>query len=274
MLEVSDSVFVANRAFGRLTLSAKVSAGATRRGRVHEEGPLRVRCPGRPADELEAMIVNTSGGMAGGDRFELDVTVEPGARLLVTTAAAEKIYRALEAETTVTAKLQVGAGGELAWLPQETILFDRARLRRSVEIDLAADARLIFAEAVVFGRSGMGEIILDGLLLDRRHVRRDGRLLHAETLRLEGAIAAKLAEPAAMAGGTAFAGVFMVPADDIMIAAARTAAGQCLGEIGASAWNGFGIVRLVAADGAMLRHDLVRVLTAIRSAPLPRLWLH
>ena len=105
------------------------------------------------------MIVNTAGGMAGGDRFDLDFTVGPGARLLVTSAAAEKVYRTLGRETTIAAKLDVAAGGELAWLPQETILFDRARLRRTIEVDLAADARLLLAEAVIFGRSGMGETV-------------------------------------------------------------------------------------------------------------------
>src|SRR6185295_5826133 len=97
----------------------------------------------------------------GGDRFALDIAVEPGARLVVTTAAAEKIYRSLEPDATVDVRLTVAAGGALAWLPQETILFDRARLKRTIEIALAADARLILAEAIVFGRSGMGETVDD-----------------------------------------------------------------------------------------------------------------
>src|SRR6202158_283369 len=100
----------------------------SRRLRVHEEGSLRVRCPGPPAGELEAVIVNTAGGVAGGDRFTLDVMVEPGARLVVTTAAAEKVYRTLEPKAAIDVRLAVGAGGSLCWLPQETFLFDRAGL--------------------------------------------------------------------------------------------------------------------------------------------------
>jgi urease accessory protein len=211
--------------------------------------------------------------MAGGDAFELDLTVGPHARLVVTSAAAEKVYRTLAAETTITARLRVGAGGELAWLPQETILFDRARLSRSIEVDLAADARLILAEAVVFGRTGMGESVTDGFLLDRRRVRRDGKLLHAETVRLDGEVAAKLRQRAIANGGAAVASVLAVPGDDAMVAAARVAAENCHGEIGASAWNGIAALRLVAPDGAALRHDLGQVLAAVRAAPLPRLWL-
>jgi len=272
MLDPSSEIFAANRAVGSLALSVKFAQGATRRAHVREQGPLRLRCPGPPARELEGVIVNTSGGMAGGDAFELDLTVGPHARLVVTSAAAEKVYRTLAAETTITARLRVGAGGELAWLPQETILFDRARLSRSIEVDLAADARLILAEAVVFGRTGMGESVTDGFLLDRRRVRRDGKLLHAETVRLDGEVAAKLRQRAIANGGAAVASVLAVPGDDATIAAVRQACQHCRGEIGASAWNGLAVIRLVAAEGATLRHDLAQVLAAVRAAPLPRLW--
>jgi urease accessory protein len=273
-VEEADRIFAANRAVGRIALSAKFADGATRRARTHEQGALLVRCPGPPARELEAMIVNTAGGMAGGDRFELDLAVGPGARLLVTSAAAEKVYRTLGAETTITARLDVAAGGELAWLPQETILFDQARLRRTIDVDLAADARLLLVEAVIFGRSGMGESVAGGSLVDRWRVRRGGRLLHAEAVRLDGEVAAKLAQAAVAKGGVAVANVLLVPGDDAMVAAVRDASRHCRGEVGASAWNGIAVVRLAAPDGAALRHDLARVLATIRGGRLPRLWLH
>ena len=266
--------FAANRAVGRIALAVRRSAGVTQRSRVSEEGSLRVRCPGPRTAELEAVIVNTAGGMAGGDRFNLDVTVEPGARLVVTTAAAEKVYRTLEPDATIDVKLAIGAGGSLAWLPQETILFDRARLRRSIDIDLAADARLLLAEAIVFGRSGMGETVDESRLLDRWRVRRNGMLIHAEAMRLDGAVARKLAEPAVAKGGVAVATVLVVPGDEEIAAAVRVLGDEFRGEVGVSAWNGFAVARLCAADGAALRHDLVAVLTAVRGTALPRLWLN
>jgi urease accessory protein len=273
MLLDTNTIFAANRAIGRVTLNAKWADGATRRDRVHEQGGLRVRCPGPPAPELEAMVVNTAGGMAGGDVYDLDFKVGPLARLLVTGAAAEKVYRTLGCETIIRAKLDVAAGGELTWLPQETILFDRARLRRTIEIDLAADARLLLAETVIFGRSGMGEAVTEGLLFDRWRLRRGGRLIHAETARLDGDVAAKLAQSAVAKGSVAMATVLSVPGDETTVAAVRAAARQCRGEVGASAWNGLAVVRLTAADGAALRHDLAGILTSIRGG-LPRLWLH
>jgi urease accessory protein len=270
----SNEVFAANRAVGRIALSVKVSAGITRRARVHEAGALRVRCPGPASGELEAVIVNTAGGMAGGDRFALDVTVGADAHLVVTTAAAEKIYRTIEPDTTVDVTLTVATGGALTWLPQETILFNRARLRRTIDVDLADDARLILAEAVIFGRTAMGEHVEHGLLHDRWRVRRGGRLAYAESVRLDGGIAAKLAEPAVAKGGVAMASVLVIPGDEATVSAVRALGEHPRGEVGASAWNGLAAVRLVATDGAALRHDLVAVLATLRGAALPRLWLN
>ena len=264
--------FAANRAVGGITLAVRASGAVTRRARVREDGSLRVRCPGPISDELEAVIVNTGGGVAGGDRLRLDVTVEQGARLVVTTAAAEKVYRTLEAAATIDVKLSVGAAASLAWMPQEMIVFDRARLKRAIDIDLAADARLLLAEAIVFGRSGMGEAVHDGFLFDRWRLRRGGRLIHAEAMRLDGAVANKLAQPAVAKGGIALATVLIVPGEEA--AGVRALGNRLRGEAGASTWNGLTVVRLCAPDGAALRHDLIAVLAVLRGAPLPRLWLN
>jgi urease accessory protein len=265
----NDAIFAANRAVGSISFTAKQVEGQTRRARVHEAGSLRVRCPGAPAQELEAVLINTAGGVAGGDRLNLDIAAGEGARLVVTTAAAEKVYRALGDEATIKVQLDVAAGATLAWLPQETILFDRARLSRSIDVSLAPDARIVLAEAIVFGRSGMGETVQEGALTDRWRVRRAGKLIYAETVRLEGAIAARLGQAAVAKGGVAVATVLMVPGDDAAVAAIRAL--QFEGEVGTSAWNGIAAVRLCAADAAALRRDLVHVMTVLRGS-LPRIW--
>jgi len=264
-------IFAANRAVGRVALSVKSVGGKTRRDHVHEAGSLRVRCPGAPAAELEAVIINTAGGIAGGDRFGLDIAAGQGTRLVVTTAAAEKIYRTLRPESVIDVKLDVASGATLAWLPQETILFDRARLARSIEVDLAMDAQLFLAEAIVFGRTGMGEVVEEGALFDRWRVRRGGKLIYAEGVRLDGAIAQRLAETAVAKGGLAIATVLIAPGNDDTVQAVRALRDQFTGEVGASAWNGIAAIRLCAADGAALRHDLIHVMTAVRGE-LPRIW--
>jgi urease accessory protein len=270
-----DEIFAANRAVGRVALAVAAVAGASRRTRVHEAGSLRVRFPnGTSRATLDAVIVNTAGGMTGGDRFNIDMTVGAGARLSVTTAAAEKIYRSLGPDTHVAVNADVGPGGALAWLPQETILFDQVRLRRTIDIELARDASLLLAEAIVFGRSAMGEAVLRGHLFDRWRVRVGGALAFAETLRLDGAIAQRLAQRAIAAESVAVASVLKVPGDDAGVAAVRAMEKDFAGEVGASAWNGLAVARLVAPDGAALRRDLVAVLTALGAGPLPRLWMN
>jgi len=265
---ISD-IFAANRASGRIALTAVAQSGRTRRARVHEHGSLRVRFP-NAADALEAVIVNTGGGMTGGDRFSIAMTVGEGARLVASTAAAEKIYRSTGPDAEMDVTLDVHAGGHLSWLPQETILFDRARLSRRIEIDLAGGASLIMAEAVVFGRAAMGEAMREGLFADRWRLRRDGRLIYADAALLDGAISERLSTAAVTAGGIAIASVLIAPADETTIAAVRAL--DFAGEAGISAWNGLALARLVARDGAALRRDLIAVLAALGHG-VPRLWL-
>lgn len=270
-----DATFAANRAMGRIALSVAAASGQSRRARVHEAGSLRVRFPNvADAAQLDAVMVNTAGGMAGGDRFDIDVEVGAGARLCITSAAAEKVYRSLGPDARIGVKLAVGPGAALAWLPQETILFDRARLRRTIDLDLAADASVLLAEATVFGRSAMGEAVAYGHLLDRWRVRVAGALVLADTIRLDGAIALCLAESAVAAESAAVASVLKIPGNDEAVAAIRAMQQRFIGDVGVSTWNGLALARLVACDGAALRHDLISVLTTWGAGSLPRLWLN
>jgi urease accessory protein len=272
---LSNEVFAQNRAVGRIAFSVAAAPGGSRRSRVHEAGSLRVRFPnGLSRDTLDAVIVNTAGGMAGGDNFGIDIDVGPRAGLTVTTAAAEKVYRSLGADTEIEVKLKIAPRGALAWLPQETILFDQIRLRRSIDIALAEDSHLLLAEAVVFGRSAMGEVVARGHFKDRWRVRMGKKLIFAENVRLEGEVAQSLAQRAIAKGAVAIASVIKYPANDDDVAAIRSAKDNFAGEVGASAWNGLAVARFVAPGGAALRRDLVAVLTALRAGPLPRLWVN
>src|SRR5262245_38855153 len=141
-----------------------------------------------------------------------------GAALTVTTAAAEKVYRSLGPDADIAVKLSAAAKSKLCWLPQETILFDRARLVRRIDIDLDETSSFLMAEALIFGRSAMGERVEDGAFTDCWRVRRGGRLLFAETVRLDGAIARRLAEPAVAGGGAAIATVLAVPGEEAAVA--------------------------------------------------------
>jgi urease accessory protein len=269
MLQRLHSSFELNRAAGRIALTLANQGGRTKRERVHESGSLRVRFP-NTSGGCEAVIVNTAGGMTGGDCFSIDFAVGDGASLVCSTAAAEKLYRSTGSNALVDVRLSVGTGARLAWMPQETILFDSARLARRIEADVAESGSLILAEAVVFGRSAMGESVRSGLLRDTRRVRIGGRLVFAENLRLDGAIADRLQKSAVGAGASAIATVLIAPADDSVLARLRACTFET--EAGASAWNGIAVVRFCAREAAALRRDLIAAL-AVLGQSVPRLWL-
>jgi urease accessory protein len=271
-LKARAEVFAANRAAGGVTLSVGTDGGRTRRTQVHEHGSLRVRFPNAQTNMLEAVVINTAGGMAGGDKFAIQITLEAGACFLAGTAAAEKVYRSTGPDATIALTIDAGPDSRCVWLPQETILFDRARLSRRIDVNLAEDASLIMAEAVVFGRSAMGEAVGVGRLIDRWRVRRGNRLIFAESVRLDGVIGGKLVEPAIAAGAIAVATVLVVPGNDTKLVALRALSEQFVGEVGISAWNGMALARFCAREGAALRHD-VALLLASFGTPVPRLWL-
>ena len=270
----ASAIFAANRAQGKVAFDVSLGDGVTRRGRLHESGSLRVRFPSPEAEGLSAVLVNTAGGVAGGDRFEIDITAGEGSRLTLTTAAAEKVYRAQGAAAQLNIALRAEAGSHLGWLPQETILFDGARIFRRIDIDLAEGASLLLCEIVVFGRSAMGERMLRGEFVDRWRMRRGGRLAFAETVRLDGDIGAKLAKPAVAKGGVAIGTALIAPGDEVLVERMREAAESFGGEVGISAWNGFAMARFCAQDAARLRADMTTVLGRASAAALPRLWLN
>jgi urease accessory protein len=270
----ASAIFAANRARGSVTFDVHLVEGVTRRRQLHESGSLRVRFPSPEAEGLSAVFVNTAGGIAGGDRFDIDIAAGEGSRLTLTTAAAEKIYRAESSPAQLNISLRAAAGSHLGWLPQETILFDRARVLRQIDIDLADSASLLLCEIVVFGRAAMGERMLQGEFVDRWRIRRGGRLVFAETVRLDGDIGAKLASPAIAKGGVAIGTALIVPGDEALVERIRTLSESFGGEVGISAWNGFAMARFCAQDAARLRADMMAVLGRASGSALPRLWLN
>ena len=266
--------FAANRAVGAVTFDVHLKDGATRRRELHESGSLRVRFPSPEQQGLSAVFVNTAGGIAGGDRFDIDIAAGEGAHLTVTTAAAEKIYRSHGPDAQVNIALRAGADARLCWLPQETILFDQARVSRRIDIDLTQGASLLLCEIVVFGRAAMGEVMARGSFTDRWRMKIGGKLAFAETVRLDGDIAAKLASRAVANGGVAIGTALVVPGDESIVARIREASDAFGAEVGISAWNGFAMARFCAQDAARLRADMMKVLGCVSPSGLPRLWLN
>jgi len=264
------------RAQGRVGATfARRADGATHAVLLEESGGYRLRFPRVYARQApcEAALINTGGGLAGGDRLSIGIEALSGARVVVTTPAAERVYRSAGPAAQVDVAVRLEASAELAWLPQETILYSGARLERRLTIDMPAAARLILAETTIFGRVAMGELPGRGLFADRWRIRRAGRLVLAEEVRLDGQLSELLARPAIGNGARAAATAALIsPQAEDRLDAARAAFAGARSECGASAWNGMLVARFLAKDPAFLRADLVRFLLALGTGGLPRLW--
>jgi urease accessory protein len=220
------------------------------------------------------VLVNTGGGVAGGDSYRIALRLGEGAAVEATTTAAEKIYRSDGSPARIATTLTVEGGARLFWLPQETILFDGARLDRTLTIDIAADAELIAVETLVFGRLAMGEARIDARLSDSWRLRRAGRLVFADATRLDDA-GASLDRPACGAGARALATVVAAAPDvEGRLTDVRAALEGWSGDVegGASAFDGLLVGRLISASPSRLREAGIAVILALSGREPPRLW--
>lgn len=263
------------RALGRVSFGATALDRRTRPVRIEESGSMRIRLPKGEGTGLDAVLVNTAGGIACGDRFTVEIEAQAGASITVATPAAEKIYRSDGPVSTLSVDLRVGDAARLDWLPQETILFDRAKLDRRLEAVVAENAHLTLLEAVVFGRQARAERIEDGLFIDRWRIRRGARLIYADTLRLDGRITDLLQKPSVGNGARALATLIHVAPDaEARLEGIReqlVCGNGC--DVAASAWNGLLAVRFCAVSIEALRAAICPFLLSFRGEPLPRVWL-
>jgi len=245
---------------------------------LFQEGSLKIRLPrSQTSGNLDILVINTSGGLTGGDALSIEVTLDEGARATVTTPGCERIYRSANGEADIQQHLRVGRGARLDWIPQETILFDRARLTRRFDIELEGDAEITLSEAILFGRAAMGETVKSGFLSDFWTVRRDGRLLFADAVRMSGPLNQIAACPSSMGSHIAMASLIHVGR---RIEAKRDALRARFSEnegsvAGASVVGDVLVARMVAASGHTLRGVLIPALGCLRDGrPLPRNWFY
>lgn len=258
------------RARGTGRIGTHVLDGRTRLTTLFQEGCAKIRLPHTYDPSLQAVLINTAGGLTGGDDVTWEIKAAPGARMVLTTQACERVYRSLGDDAKVRTKIEVGAGAHLDWLPQETILFEGARLDRSLEIDLAPDASLFAIEAILLGREAMGEAARNAYLRDNWRIRRNGRLIHAESARLS-AEALERDGISLLAGANAFATLLYIGADaELKLERLRP---LLSGHSGASVIGERLVIRAIAPSGLALRRIITPIIANLSGAgALPRLW--
>ena len=260
------------RASGACRVAFDARDGRTRLGDLYQRDPCRVLFPkGEPGEPPLAVLLTTSGGVTGGDSLDMTVEIGPQARAVATTQAAEKIYRAAAGSEpcSIAVSVRVADGAVLDWLPQETIVFDGARLRRRTVAEVEPGGRLLACEMVVLGRAASGERFRDGLLLDSWSVRRSGRLIWTDALRVTG----ETPRGAGFGDANALCTLIGV-ADDLQPDLARARdrlASVAEVRAGVTLVNGVLVGRLLG-EATAVRRAAIEFLTEFRGRRLPRVW--
>jgi urease accessory protein len=281
--DTNDALVKRQRARGSGKLAVVASNGRTRLAQCFQEGCAKIRFPQRPPREpgMEAVLINTAGGLTGGDRLQWQIVAGEGTGLTLSAPAAEKIYRAGGAVARINIAISVAAGAHVSWLPQETILFNDSALERRIEAQLADGASFLAVEAFVAGRKAHGERLEDSHFRDRWRVRIGEALVHAEELRFDGAFDA-LAGPGLAADHLAFATVLLVHPAALDLADQAygiLSKGTAIFGVSALEIAGHGkiLARLAARDGLALRQSLVPLVSMLNSRAgggqaMPRIW--
>lgn len=243
--------------------------------RFYQSGSSKVFLPKTYAKTIEAVLVNTAGGLAGGDEFDWRLGASGNTHLTVSTQTAERVYRSLAQQTAkMRIDIKLTGNANLHWLPQETIFFNGANFSRHLNVEMENNSSFLACEIMVFGRTAMLETVNHGKVLDHWRVFRDGKLIHVEALRLEGKITQKLANLASGAGNICQAITLYVGIDaETKVDAARAFFTKNVGVSSAvSAWDGKLIIRSLCEDTARLKKLTAKYIEHCRSIANPRVW--
>jgi urease accessory protein len=266
---ISDRDLQRSQGSGRLVISG--SDRGTRVVDVYERSPIRIMFPKLDNVNEEAVFINTSGGVAGGDRLCYDVEARPDASIVLTTQAAEKVYRALDEPAHISTKLAVHDRAKLAWLPHETIVFNSARLHRTVDVQVYGGGKLVALEWLVLGRAAHGERVTAGSITDSWHVKKNGRLVWADSFRLTDDTFPHLCKRALLADCTAIGTLVYCGAGvDARMERLRKVATSMRCHCAVTVVAGLLIARFAAKDPSDLRTDLRAFLQ--EAFLVPKMW--
>jgi len=272
------------RSSGAVRVSYKQQGAHTVLDTLYQQGCYQARLPRNSEHRAcETILINTAGGLTDDDELCCQATWQASTTALLTTQAAERIYRSRGAVARIRTQLDVGDHAVACWLPQETIIYDSGRLDRCTEVDMAAGANLLAVESVVFGRTAMGEAAEDAYLLDRWRLRIGGKLVFADAILFDSASQGPLLQHrqrrAIADGATAMATIVYVgPDKDRQLDKLRTVLQQCQLAAAVSDLGALLVARMLAASGQQLRAAIVRVFTAANDGAglptfaLPRVW--
>ena len=256
----------------RATGNIRLSVNGNRLERLYQSGSAKLLMPRTHRDVAEAVLINTAGGMTGGDEYRNELTIK-GSQLTVTSQTAERIYKSNREAAQVSTLLNVSERSVMHWLPQETIFFNNARLDRNIELHMSSDSECLISESIVLGRHAMGENLSDCSITDNWRIYRDDELVHSEALRIKGDVPRVLHSTAGLGGARIVTTILYLGLKTEQLAEQL---GRTLNHypsnLGISCWNGKLIVRLAAQEVSTGKEDTVALLCKLRQRDIPRVW--
>ena len=268
-----DGTVTLNRKLQRSRGDADVAFHDGGLARLYQRGAAKALLPRSHGAAQEIVLVNTAGGITGGESYRYGCAAD-ASRVILTTQAAERAYRSSTNDiASMNVRLSATKGAALHWLPQETILFEGCRLGRQIEVDLDQTSECLILESLVFGRHAMGETLRHCHFTDHWRIRKDGRLVHAEALALTGDIGASLDAAAGAASAQMAATlVYVGPRLDQLQADIGAVLPALASRAAVSVWQGRLVLRLLAAETMAGKADLSRILGSTRGQQMPRVW--
>ena len=240
--------------------------------KLYQSGCAKLMLPKTYGDMTEAVLLNTAGGITGGDRLDIDLTADASS-LIVTTQTAERLYRSSTEPAKVDVKLTAKSAATLHWLPQETIIFEGAELDRTIRLDMSGDSSCLLAETLVLGREAMGEEVCRCHFTDNWRLYRDGQLFHAESLRLTDRVAEVMAAPAGGNAARLLSTILYAGCDaQLMAKAVKPAVENSNSICAVSCWEDRLVIRLIGSHAPTARLDIHTILCVLRGQPMPRVW--
>ena len=239
---------------------------------LYQSGCAKLMLPKTYGNMSEAVMLNTAGGITGGDRLDVSIMTQ-SSPLIVTTQTAERIYRSSTEPAKVYVELHAEQAAILHWIPQETILFEGSELDRTIRLNMSADSKCLLAETIVLGREAMGETMQNCHFTDNWRLFRDGKLFHAESFRLNGNVAEIMAAAAGGNGARILSTIFYAGSDaEQMSFTVKSAVENNTSNCAMSTWEDKLVIRLVSRHSQTARADINNILCIMRQQPMPRVW--
>ncbi len=250
----------------------RLSVNQNRLVDLYQSGSAKLLMPRTYNDVSEAVLINTAGGMTGGDKYENHLALK-GSKLAVTSQAAERIYKSRHGAAEVSTLLKVSEKSVLHWIPQETIVYNKSRLSRNIDLHMSSDSECIISESIVLGRHAMGESISDFSIKDNWRIYRDTKLIHAESLRINGDVDTILHSAAGFSGARIVTTIlYLGPKAAQLANIASHASNNYPSKLAVSCWNKKVIIRLATRNPSTGRRDTMSLLRQLRQQDMPRVW--